>query len=496
MKNEMTGRREQAARAKWIVPVLATLLFSVAACTTNPATGKRQVAPLGSVEQDAQIGAETHPKVLQAFGGAYPDARLGGYVAGIATRVARATNIPNGQYRVTVLDSPVVNAFAVPGGYVYVTRGLVALANDEAELAGVIGHEIGHVAARHLAQRQTAAMGASVVGALLSRISGSQAASQAIALGGQGLLAGYSRGQEFESDMLGVRYLAAAGYDPYAAADFLQSLGARDALEAQLRNLPHDAARSGWLASHPASAQRVEAARAHARETGAVSGGSGDRNREAYLKALDGMLYGDSPDQGIVRDRDFVHPKLGFAFKAPQGFVITNSPVEVQISGPDKTQAIFSSGPKNPGLDIGRYLTQQWGKGVPLAGLQLFKVNGMNAATATTRINDYNARLVVIEFAPDLVYRFLTGTLPQTGTRHDAALQGLVMSFRKISPAEAAAVKPLRLRVVTVRPGDTAASLGRRMVYPDFQAERFRVLNGLGAGAEPRPGTLVKLVTE
>ncbi|MDO8840668.1 MAG: M48 family metalloprotease [Parvibaculum sp.] len=494
MKNEMTGRGGQAARATWIVPVLATLLFSVSACTTNPATGKRQVAPLVSVEQESKIGAEAHPKILEAFGGAYPDARLGGYVAGIATRVARATNVPNGQYRVTVLDSPVINAFALPGGYVYVTRGLVALANDEAELAGVIGHEMGHVAARHSAQRQTAAMGTTLLGAVLGAVIGNQAASQAIGLGGQGFLAGYSRDQEFESDMLGVRYLTSAGYDAYGVADFLTTMGAQDALEARLRNVP-DAARSNWLASHPATAARVDAARSAARDAGAAPG-KGERNRETYLKALNGILYGDRSEDGIVRDRDFVHPKLGFAFKAPTGFAITNSPAAVLLQGPDRTVAKFDTGQKDASVDIARYLTNQWARDTPLSGLQKFKVNGMNAATATTRINDYNARLVAIEFAPDRVYRFLTGTLPQTGTRHDAALQGLVMSFRKISPAEAAAVKPLRLRVVTVRPGDTAASLGRRMVYSDFQAERFRVLNGLGAGDEPRPGTLVKLVTE
>lgn len=495
MTSEMTGRGERTARPALFVPLLAMLLVSVAACATNPATGQRQVAPLASLEQEARIGAQAHPKILEAFGGAYADPELGGYVAEITMRMVRVTNAPDAPYRVTVLDSPIVNAIALPGGYVYVTRGLVALANDEAELAGVIGHELGHVVARHAAQRQTAAMGTSIVGAVLDAMTGSQAASQAIALGGQGLLASYSRGQEFESDMLGVRYLAAAGYDPYAAADFLKSLGAHDAFQAQIRNLPHDATRSGWLASHPANAPRVDAARNHARETGAVPG-QGARNREAYLKALDGMIYGDSPAQGIVRDRDFVHPVLGFAFKAPRGFVITNSPAEVQINGPDKTQAKFSSGSKNPGLDIGRYLTDQWGKGVQLAGLQLFKLNGMNAATATTRIGDYRARLVAIEFAPDRVYHFLTGTLPQTGTRHDAALQELVMSFRRISKAEADAVKPLRLRVVTVRPGDTAASLGRRMVYPDYPAERFRVLNGLAAGEEPRAGMRVKLVTE
>jgi len=495
MTGEATGREGWAARAASIVPVLAALLFSAAACTTNPATGKRQVAPLVSVEQEARIGAEAHPKILEAYGGAYPDAKLGGYVAGIATRVARATNAPEAQYRVTVLDSPIVNAFALPGGYVYVTRGLMALANDEAELAGVIGHEMGHVVARHSAQRQTAAMGTTLLGAVLGAVIGNQAASQAIGLGGQGLLAGYSRDQEFESDMLGFRYLAAAGYDPFGVADFLKTMGAQAALEARLRNVPHDATRNDWLASHPATAARVEAAISHARDGGATPG-QGTRNRDIYLKAMDGMLYGDRPEDGIARGRDFVHPKLGFAFKAPAGFSIANSPAAVLLQGPDKTVAKFDSGKKDAGVEIGSYLANQWARETQLSGLQRFTVNGMSAATATTRIGDYNARLVAIEYAPDRVYRFLMGTLPQAGARHDAALQELVMSFRKISPAEAAAVKPPRLRIVAVKQGDTVASLARSMSYPDYREERFRVLNGLAPGDELQPGRLVKIVAE
>ncbi|MEX0840021.1 MAG: M48 family metalloprotease [Parvibaculum sp.] len=491
----MTERGGRIVRMGATISALMVLLFSAAACTTNPATGERQIAPLMSVEQEAKVGAEAHPKILEAFGGAYPDAQLGGYVAGIATRVARATNIPNGQYRVTVLDSPVVNAFALPGGYVYVTRGLMALANDEAELAGVIGHEMGHVAARHSAQRQTAAIGTTLLGAVLGAVIGNQAASQAIGLGGQGFLAGYSRDQEFESDMLGIRYLVGAGYDPLGVADFLETMGAQDALEARVRNLPQDATRNNWLASHPATASRVDAARSHARDAGATPA-TGERNRDTYLKALNGMLYGDRPEDGIVRDRDFLHPKLRFAFKAPPGFVITNSPAVVVVQGPDRSLAKFDMGQKDASVEIGHYLTNQWAKGTQLSRLQRLKINGMNAATATTRINDYNARLVVIEFAPDRVYRFLVGTLTQTGTRHDAALQEMVMSFRKLSASEAAAVKPLRLRVVTVRAGDTAVSLGRRMAYSEYQTDRFRVLNGLGAGEEPRPGMRVKLVTE
>ena len=468
---------------------------ALGACTTNPATGARQVAPLMSPAQEAQAGAEAHPKILKAYGGAYGDEKLGGYVAGITARIVAATNQPNAPYRVTVLDSPVINAFALPGGYVYVTRGLISLANDEAELASVIGHEIGHVAARHSAQRHTAAVGTSILGAVLGAVVGSGAVNQAFGLGGQGFLANYSRDQEYEADMLGVRYLAGAGYDPYAAAEFLGSLGANDALEARLRGVERDGAQTNWLASHPATPARVDAALAHARASG-IGPGATARERETFLSAIDGMLYGDDPSQGIVRDRRFIHPDLGFAFEAPPGFVIVNSSSAVMVQGPERSIAKFDMGKKAPGDEIGAYLGGTWASGVRLGAIERFTVNGLKAASAPTVIGDYEARLVAIEFAPDRVSRFILGTLPQASRRYMPGLQQMAMSFRKISAAEAKAVKPLRLRVVTARAGDSAGSLAKRMIYSDHQAERFRVLNGLSSNDQVTAGRRYKIVTE
>lgn len=476
-----------------LVPALC--LAVIAGCATNPATGERQIAPLMSAEQEARAGAEAHPKILEAYGGAYDDPRLGSYVAEVTARIVQVTNRPDGPYRVTVLDSPVVNAFALPGGYVYVTRGLMALANDEAELAGVIGHEIGHVNARHSAQRQTAAMGTSLLGAVLGAVVGSDAINQIVGLGGQGLLASYSREQEYEADMLGVRYLAQAGYDPNAAADFLEVMGEHSALTARIRNAQYSASRNDWLASHPATPDRVAAAVEHARATG-ISMGQQRRNREAYLAAIDGILYGDDPEQGIVRDREFIHPKLRFAFNAPQRFSITNSPRAVLIEGPEGTIAQFDGASKQADLEIGQYLANVWARGVRLTSLERFTLNGMKAATATATIGKYNGRIVAIEYAPDQVYRFLMGTLPQTGDRYDVALKSIVMSFRKITAAEARSVEPLRIRIATVRAGEMAADFGRRMAFSDYPTERFRVLNGLGPNEQPSTGQRVKLIVD
>lgn len=490
-----SGVDQTSWRMRPAVLGLCLMLSALTACTTNPATGKSQLMPLMSSADEARAGAEAHPKIIEAYGGVYPDTKIGAYVAGVTNRVVKGYGPQGaGNYRVTVLNSPIVNAFALPGGYVYVTRGLLALANDEAELAGVIGHEVGHVLARHSAQRQSAALGTSLLSAVLGGVVGSTALNQVVGLGGQGLLASYSRDQEYEADELGVRALAGAGYDPYAEADFLASLGAEDDLTSRLNNQASRGNQVNWLASHPATPARVQAATQHAQASG-VPAGKGERNRTAYLKTINGLIYGDNPEQGMVRGREFIHPGSRFAFSTPAGYQITNSAQAVLVQGPDKTQIKFDGGTKSAGRDIADYLANDWAKGVQLTNGERLTINGMKAASAWTRINGYNARLVVIEYNPTTVYRFLIGTAPQIGARRNAELAGMVNSFRKLSAAEANAVKPLRLRVVSVKSGETAASLGRRMAFSDNQEARFRVLNGLRGNEEPKPGMLVKLVT-
>ena len=290
--------------------VLLCFSFSVSACVTNQATGKSELATLMSSEDEAAEGAAAHPKIVSAYGGVYGDPVVGSYVTGVTQRIAGATQLPDQHYRVTVLNSPVINAFALPGGYVYVTRGLLALVDDEAELAGVLGHEIGHVIARHGAQRQTAALGTTLLGAVLGAVAGDGAVNQVVSLGGQGLLAGYSRDQEYEADSLGVRYLAGAGYDPYAQGDFLAAMDENAKAEALITG-ESDTGGSDWLASHPATPERVAAARREAQAT-QVPRGQGERNKQALFHRIDGMVYGDGPEQGLIRGQTFFTPSRTF----------------------------------------------------------------------------------------------------------------------------------------------------------------------------------------
>ncbi|MBO6542632.1 MAG: M48 family metalloprotease [Alphaproteobacteria bacterium] len=477
---------------------LLSLGLMAAACTTNVSTGKRQLV-LMNLEEEAEIGRAAHPRILAAYGGAYDEGGVADYVGAIVARLGAATVNPGQSptvYRSTVLDSPIVNAFALPGGYVYVTRGLVALARDEAELAGVIAHEIGHVNARHVAERQAAATGSSLIGGLLGAVVGGGLVDKIVAFGSESLLAGYSRDQEAEADRLAVTYLTLAGYDPFAVRDFLQSMNAYAAFQAQLIGEDYDGSQSGWLSTHPATADRVRDTARDAAETVARLGGaSGGHGRDTYLVAVDGLLYGDSPDDGYVRGRRFVHTVDQYQFQVAEGFQLTNTQAAVWALGPNKSILRFDEGVKQAEVDIAHYLREIWAAQMEVRDVRRFQLNGMQAASGRTRLRGLNTLIVAIEFSPTQVYRFLIGTAPQTGTSYEALTHGMIESFRRLSPAEIASTGPLRLAVIRPREGTPVEDAAALMATDGFPMERFRLLNS-HVKTETLDGGPVKIIVE
>ncbi|MFN4284227.1 MAG: M48 family metalloprotease [Alphaproteobacteria bacterium] len=468
----------------------------LAACSTNPATGDRMFS-LMSPQDEQSIGDQEHPKLVQQFGGQYGDAEIVRYVDSIGQLLARTSELPNQKFSFTVLDSDIVNAFALPGGYVHISRGLMALANSEAELAGVLAHEIGHVTARHSAQRYSQAMGANILSAVLGMGLGSVGQQLGQAAGSY-YLASYSQDQEFQADSLGVRYLRRAGYDVQAMADFLASLRAQSQLEAQLAGLPPGTVdETDIMASHPRTLDRVQRAMAEA------GGGAPPKDpmqaRDIYLRKIHGMIYGDSPEQGFVRGQRFVHPTIRFAFEVPQGFKLANRPASVQARGPNGAGIVFDMTKVGAG-SMASYITGTWGRGVNLPQPETITINGMEAATVQFRGNSSagarDIRLIAIRFDASQVARFIFMTAPQQTAGLNEALRTTTYSFKKLTAQEAAAIQPQRVQVVRVRAGDTVDSLAARMAFNERKTERFRVLNGLAANEGVRAGQLVKIVVE
>ena len=479
------------------VPALLAAGLVAAGCTANPATGRQDFTPFMGPAEEAAVGAEEHPKLLAAFGGAYDErGALAAYVNALGRRLQLASEQREQRFTFTIVNSDEVNAFALPGGYVYVTRGLMALANSEAELAGVIAHEIGHVTARHTAQRYNQAIFAQLGAAMLGVAVGNQLIADLAQFGAAAYLQGYSREQEFEADQLGIRYLRGAGYDPRAMASFLGAMQGESALAARIAGREGRAPEASLFSSHPRTVDRV--VRAAEAAWGAQS--ALRTGRDEYLLALDNTLFGDDPEQGIRRGREFAHPDLGFRFKVPPGFRMRNTPKAVLATNPDGAVVRFDRGDLDADTATTRYLTDTWLPGVALDRVERITINGMEAATgagrATTRDGARDVRAVAIRYDKDTVYRFLMLTPPELTQGLSEGLRRMTYSFRPMTPREIRNLRPKRIRVHEVGPGDTVDSLAATLPYDDFKAERFRVLNGLGPDEALAPGRLVKLIAE
>ncbi|KIL98193.1 putative Zn-dependent protease [Paramagnetospirillum magnetotacticum MS-1] len=478
--------------------LLAVLLAStvLTSCQVAPGTGKSNFNIM-SAEEEQKMGAEAHPDVLKEFGGTYDDPQVQAYVAGVGKRLLSHTETPAATFRFTVLNSHIVNAFALPGGYVYVTRGLLALADDEAELAGVVGHEIGHVTGRHTAQRYSQAMAANVatgvLGAVLGAVTGVSGLGDIAQLGAAAYIQGYSRENESEADELGIRYMTTSGWNPDGMTTFLSKLRDQSRLDAVLAGRsPDEVDEASLFASHPRTIDRVRDAANLAK--GADH--SGAIGREQYLAHVEGLLVGDDPDEGVVRGRVFSHAGLGIRYEVPAGFRLVNGPKAVMATHKDGSAIRFDMGAEAHG-DMTNYLQSQWAKGARLSSIEALEINGLAAATGVTRLNTnkgaMDARLLAVKNGKS-TYRFLYLTPPGVTNAHAQEFKTSGLSLRKLSEAEKSAMKPLRLKIITARAGDTVEKLAEQLPYEDHKVERFRLLNGLAENQPLKPGQKLKMV--
>jgi predicted Zn-dependent protease len=436
----------------------------------------------------AAIAREQHPRIIATYGGEYSDQKLERMVARVVGSLTLDPENPNQTYNITILNSPSVNAFALPGGYLYVTRGLLALANDSSELGAVIAHEMAHVTANHGIQRQQREAEEVLASQVVSDVLGDGQTGRLALIRGKLRLAQFSRNQELEADAIGIRSIGRAGYDPYAAVRFLQAMSAYT----DLRNVSASDSSLDFLASHPSPPQRIELAQNHARQFGPP--GTGKRDREAFLAGLDGMLFGDTPEEGYVRGRSFLHPRLGISFTVPEGFVIDNSAAAVTASGPGDIAVRFDGVSVERNVALADYVRSGWVAGLDPDSIQQITIAGAEAVRARARAEGWQFDVTVIR-AGSQVYRLLTAA-PLASNALVPVSDSVAASFRVLSERERAALRPLRVRVVTVGAGDTVASMGSRMVGVDRPQELFRIINGLAPGASLSAGTQVKIVTD
>jgi predicted Zn-dependent protease len=479
------------------------VVLSVATQTPVAAKSKAVAGPAAISAKDKQTGAQAHPQLLEEFGGLY-DGPQAAYVTKVGQKIAVQSGLSNalGDFTISLLNSSVNNAFAIPGGYVYVTRQLMGLMNNEAELASVLGHEVGHVAARHSKKRNSRAtwgglgtIAATVLGGVLGGGEGARLGQQ---LGGsisQGLVLKFSRSQEYEADDLGVSYLFSAGYDTLASSGILASLAQQTTLDMK-RAGKSEKALPEWASTHPDPASRV----VRAQQRAVAIGGTGRQNNaDTFMAAIDGMLYDDDPKQGIVDGQEFRHPDLRVYFAAPNGYALNNGASEVSMSGTGG-QAMFR-GAANYAGDLNALVAAQFkdigGANVTLnyGTLSRSTINGLPvvSGTATTTISSGQQVRVTIygyEFSAKEAYAVVSISPLATAD----PFPSLYQSVRKLSDSEVKAVRPRKIDVVTVKNGDTVDSLATRMAYSDYKAERFRVLNGLNGTSVLKSGQKVKII--
>jgi predicted Zn-dependent protease len=468
--------------------VLAILVCCLAAsCAVNPVTGKKELS-LISEQQELAIGEETDGQVRGQYG-VYADDSMSGYVTASGKDIAVHTHLPNLPYRFAVLDSPVINAFAVPGGYVYLTRGILALMNSEAEMAVVLGHELGHVNARHSVRKMSQMILFQAGLAIGSAISDTFAKISGIAgIGVSLLFLKFSRDDEREADALGVAYARSAGYDPSRMVDFF------DALE-RMGDLSGKNSLPGFLSTHPLTKERVRNVRALLQ----ASDSKLIERDEEYARRIDGIVYGDDPRQGFVEGNAFYHPQLRVTCEFPDGWKVQNAPARVTILSPDDEAAVVLQAEKSPeGLSAYAKKKSASLDGGQFVNEQSMNIHGLSCVRQVFDVVKPEKETLRVQFSfirnGERIYTFSALSKAINYGRRAPEFGRIVDSFQELRDPARLNKQPQRLRLVRA---DGAQSLreifGRAGMKKDLWPS-FTVMNDLGQEAVPPKGRLIKTV--
>ncbi len=474
---------------------IVLMVFSLAACssilggggvlTTQTGDGQIQAVPGGTDPEDAVIGRREHPLIVANYGGVYSHRRTEIMLARIVSRLLAAANQSQTSFTITILDSPQVNAFALPGGYIYVTRGILALANDASELAAVLAHEIAHVTLRHARERTSRVATSKLVDQVISGVLGGDPETDQTVARSRLSLAAFSQAQELAADEEGVKIAGLAGFDPHAAGRFLGTM-------ARFSNFAEGGSEGGddFLATHPSTPNRIQRAVQIARSFGAP--GLGETDRAGYLAAIDGIAFGDNPDEGAVVGQQFIHPTLKFTFTAPSRYTLQNSQTAVVGVAGDGEAVRFDSAQVPPGMALTDYLKSGWIAGLDEASVISKRRNGVDMASGVARTEQWAFRVTAVRFEGE-VYRFIFAARENSAEFVQAA-EETVSSFRRVRTADLRSIRTVSVKIVTARRGETADSLADRMGRIPEARETFYILNNLFAGDELIPGQSYKIV--
>jgi predicted Zn-dependent protease len=479
------------------IVILSTvfLSLSIVGCVKNNATGERQLVILSETEEN-NIGAKEHPKIIENFGGVYSDKNLQNYITNIGHKIVLDSDIARKRWMFTILDSPIVNAFALPGGYVYVTRGLLSLANDEAEIASVIGHEIGHVTARHSAQRHAKSSLSNIGLDLLSLAIGKPIITNLASIGVQGVMAAFSRSEELEADKLGIQYIIKSRYDPEGSLRFLNRL---DQLT-KISSKSQQNAISSLFSTHPKTKARID-----------FSKDSFPKNleylnyKEDYLSAIDNMVYGDNSSQGVIKNNQFFHVDLDFTFITPHNYKIINNDTFIIIQKENKDEIIIFDGLKRQqGITLLETAEAIYNRSEIKSYVELY-IDEQSAIHFDEKTlikydnRDYLRRTYLINWPNNRIWRFSLLINPLNKEITYEVGSNIANSLHKLTEEEKIKGRPKYIKIIKTKLNETPLSLSNKMSIKENKLEMFCILNGLDlcdSSVILPEGLLVKMIKD
>ena len=472
---------------------IASIFLSIGSCVKNNATGDRQLVILSEAEEN-NIGAKEHPKIIKSFGGIYQNKKLQEYIRNIGNKIIAKADLRDARWTFTILDSPIVNAFALPGGYVYVTRGLLALANDEAEIASVIGHEIAHVTARHTAQRHAKSALSGIGLDLLSILVGQPIITNLASIGVQGVLSSFSRSEELEADELGVQYILKAKYDPEGSYRFLSRLDKLTKISSE----NEQTAISSIFSTHPKTTDRIKISKEII-----PSNLSYKKYRKKYLSVINNMVYGDNTSQGIVKNHQFFHLELDFSFNIPKRYKVFNNDNSIILFTKTKDEIIIFDGlDSQPGMSLIELAESIYNR----SDIRAFKEIEINDKLAIYfdekpiikyEGRDYNRRTYLINWRNNRIWRFSLLINPSSKDINFEKGDLIASSLHNLTEEEKILGKPKYIKIIETKLNDTPAILSTKMGIEDKKLEYFCILNGIELDKSKETleqGALIKMI--
>ncbi len=467
---------------------LAGLVFLLSSCAANPVTGKQDFM-LISESEEIEMGKKVDASVVKEYG-LYDDPRLTAYVSDMGRRLGKLSHRPQLEYSFKILDSPVVNAFAAPGGYLFFTRGILATLNSEAELAGVMGHELGHVTARHSAQQLSKAQAAQI-GLIIPQVIGGSLLS-GLAQAGMGLFfMKYSRDNEREADSLSVEYATKAGYDASQMAGFFETLQRMNP-QSDKSGLP------AWFATHPSPEDREQAIKTQTREAQRQMGLTRPKiERETYLRAIDGIVYGQDPREGYVDGSVYYHPSMRIQFPVPADWKVNDTPTAVQMTNKEKSAALLFTGAqgKSPEEAARGFVSKTKARVIQS---QPARVGGFAAHRLLADIQSRNGTVRTLSFfiqKGTSIYAFTGLSSTRTFPQVESVFEDTMERFAELTDARRINVQPDRVRVRRASRSDSLGNALRALGVPENRVKEMALLNG-GVPDEPIPPNMLLKVVE